>query len=85
MNAVTGTFVVVYSYWLLYHLEDPAAALSAMAARCLDLLLVETCVSFGGHADLNPVSELRSDPTQSFRSGLIIRHLKKPVVIAATI
>jgi 2-polyprenyl-3-methyl-5-hydroxy-6-metoxy-1,4-benzoquinol methylase len=33
-GAVTGTFDVVYCYGLLYHLEDPAAALSAMAARC---------------------------------------------------
>jgi len=31
--------------------------------------LLETCVSFGGHDALNPVSELRSDPTQSFRDG----------------
>jgi len=68
-GTVTGTFDVVYCYGLLYHLEDPAAALSAMAARCLDLLLVETCVPLGGHEALNPVSELWSDPTQSFRGG----------------
>ncbi len=40
-----------------------------MAARCRDLLLLETCVSFGGHEALNPVDELRSDPMQSFRGG----------------
>jgi len=68
-GAITGNFDVVYCYGLLYHLEDPDAALSAMAARCLDLLLLESCVSFGGHDALNPVSESRSDPTQSFRGG----------------
>jgi len=68
-GAITAKFDVVYCYGLLYHLEDPATALSAMAARCLDLLLLETCVSFGGHEALNPVSEPRSDPTQSFRGG----------------
>jgi ubiquinone/menaquinone biosynthesis C-methylase UbiE len=68
-GAITGNFDVVYCYGLLYHLEDPDAALSAMAARCRDLLLLETCVSFGGHEALNPVSEPRSDPTQSFRGG----------------
>jgi hypothetical protein len=66
-GAITGSFDVVYCYGLLYHLEDPDAALSAMAARCLDLLLLETCVSFGGHEAPNPVNEPRSDPTQSFR------------------
>jgi ubiquinone/menaquinone biosynthesis C-methylase UbiE len=68
-GAITGNFDVVYCYGLLYHLEDPAAALSAMAARCGDLLLLETCVSFGGQEALNPVREPRSDPTQSFRGG----------------
>ena len=66
---VPGNFDVVYCYGLLYHLEDPAAVLSAMAARCLDLLLLETCVSFGGNDSLNPVNEARADPTQSFRGG----------------
>jgi cyclopropane fatty-acyl-phospholipid synthase-like methyltransferase len=68
-GAITGNFDVVYCYGLLYHLEDPAATLSAMAARCLDLLLLETCVSFGGYEALNSISEPRSDPTQSFRGS----------------
>ena len=62
-GVITGNFDVVYCYGLLYHLENPDAALSAMAARCLDLLLLETCVSFGGHEAPNPVSAPRSDPT----------------------
>ncbi|MGH6841506.1 MAG: class I SAM-dependent methyltransferase [Methylocella sp.] len=68
-ETLTGKFDVVYCYGILYHLEDPAAALSAMASRCLDLLLLETCVSFGGHEALNAVDEQRSDPTQSFHGG----------------
>ncbi|MGQ0444364.1 MAG: class I SAM-dependent methyltransferase, partial [Beijerinckiaceae bacterium] len=68
-ETITGQFDVVYCYGILYHLEDPAAALSAMASRCLDLLLLETCVSFGGHEALNEVDEQGSDPTQSFRGG----------------
>jgi ubiquinone/menaquinone biosynthesis C-methylase UbiE len=68
-GVITENFDVVYCYGLLYHLKDPDAALSAMAARCLDLLLLETCVSFGGHEAPNPVSEPRADPTQSFRGG----------------
>ncbi len=45
--AVSQPFDVVYCYGLLYHLPDPAMAIRAMARRCLDLLLLETCVSFG--------------------------------------
>jgi SAM-dependent methyltransferase len=68
-GTITESFDIIYCYGLLYHLEDPTAALSAMSARCLDLLLLESCVSFGNHEALNPVSEPRSDPTQSFRGG----------------
>jgi SAM-dependent methyltransferase len=68
-EAILGKFDVVYCYGLLYHLEDPETALRAMAACCLDVLLLETCVSFGGDEALNPISEPRSDPTQSFRGS----------------
>jgi SAM-dependent methyltransferase len=68
-GAIHESFDIVYCYGLLYHLEDPAAALSAMAAHCLDLLLLESCVSFGDHEAVNKISEPRSDPTQSFRGG----------------
>jgi len=65
--AISENFDIVYCYGLLYHLEDPAAALRAMAARCLDLLLLESCVSFGDHDAINETSERLTDPTQSFR------------------
>jgi SAM-dependent methyltransferase len=68
-RAVNESFDIVYCYGLLYHLEDPAAALTAMAAHCLDMLLLESCVSFGSHEAVNEINEARSDPTQSFRGG----------------
>jgi SAM-dependent methyltransferase len=70
LNAtLTEQFDIVYCYGLLYHLEDPALALRAMAARCLDLLLLESCLSFGDDKAINKISEDRTDPTQSFRGG----------------
>ncbi|MBV9608205.1 MAG: class I SAM-dependent methyltransferase [Acidobacteria bacterium] len=39
-----GTFDVVFSYGLLYHLENPIAALRNMAAACGEMLLLETII-----------------------------------------
>ena len=39
-----GRFDVVLCYGLLYHLANPLAGLSNLAAVCDDLLLLETCV-----------------------------------------
>jgi hypothetical protein len=39
-----GQFDVVFGYGLLYHVENPAAALRNMAAVCKELLLLETIV-----------------------------------------
>jgi len=39
-----GTFPVVFSYGLVYHLENPLAGLRNMASACKDLLLLETMV-----------------------------------------
>lgn len=63
---ITDYFELVYCYGLLYHLRNPEGALTSIANRCRDLLLLETCVSFGTGEALNPVLESRSDPTQSF-------------------
>jgi SAM-dependent methyltransferase len=60
-----GRFDVVYAYGLLYHLKDPAKGLAAMAETCRGVLLLETCVSFGEGAELNPVPEPQDSPTQS--------------------
>ncbi len=43
--AALGRFDVVFCYGLLYHLENPLAALRNMAAACGELLLLETTVS----------------------------------------
>ena len=39
-----GTFDIVFAYGLLYHLENPIAALRNMASVCGGLLLLETMV-----------------------------------------
>jgi hypothetical protein len=59
-------FDVIMAYGLLYHLEDPDAALEIMGQRCGDPLLMETCVSFGDHEATNPVVEPAANPSQAF-------------------
>lgn len=58
-------FDVTYCYGVIYHLSDPTEALRFMAERTGELLLVETCVSFGEEAALNPVSEPRGAYSQA--------------------
>ncbi len=62
-----GQFEIVYAYGVLYHLADPRRAIARMSAWCRDLLLLETCVSFGVEAAVNPVGEDAADPSQSVR------------------
>ena len=62
---VDGTFDVVYCYGLLYHLTDPASALTSLARRSSDLLLLETRVSFGSDESTNPTAELAECPSQA--------------------
>jgi hypothetical protein len=59
-------FDVVHCYGLLYHLNNPAAALKFMAEHCKRMLLLETCVSFGDEKLVNLVGENAEDPTQAF-------------------
>jgi SAM-dependent methyltransferase len=65
-GAVSGSFDIVYSYGLLYHVADPAAALESMAAHCSGVLLLETVVSFGTDDALNRLAEPQLVPIQSF-------------------
>jgi hypothetical protein len=58
-------FDIVYCYGLLYHLSRPSEAIAYMAQRSGDLLLLETCVSYGDHEAINPVLEPAFNPTQS--------------------
>ena len=55
---------IVYCYGLLYHLRRPQLALERMSRLAGRMLLLETCVSFGEGAELNPVKEF-DDPTQA--------------------
>lgn len=65
-NAGLGrTFDLVYCYGLLYHLARPAEAIAFMAQQTHDLLLLETCVSYGHEPQINLCSELAEDPTQA--------------------
>lgn len=42
-----GYFEIVFAYGLLYHLRNPARAISNMARCCSEMLLLETCISLG--------------------------------------
>ena len=67
MDAVIKeTFDIVYCYGLLYHVENPAEVLAILARHCRDLLLLETCVSYGNDELVNPISEPQTTPSQSF-------------------
>jgi len=52
-----GIFDVVFCYGTLYHLRDPDGALARIAKVSGDIILLETVVSRGAHAELNPVQE----------------------------
>jgi len=53
-----GSFDVVFCYGLLYHLENPLAALRNMASVCGELLLIETLVCDSPH----PATVLADEP-----------------------
>jgi hypothetical protein len=59
-------FDIVYCYGLLYHLNKPAEAIEFMAHYCRQILLLESCVSYGDEEALNPCEEPVDDPTQSY-------------------
>ena len=61
-----GPFDVVSCFGLLYHLGRPAEALASLARQCRDLLVLETCVSFGAESAVNLVDENIKSPTQAF-------------------
>jgi 2-polyprenyl-3-methyl-5-hydroxy-6-metoxy-1,4-benzoquinol methylase len=62
---MTEVFDIVYCYGVLYHLKNPAEAIQFMSQRCRNMLLLETCISFGDGEEVNPCSESPKDPTQS--------------------
>lgn len=56
---------IVYCYGLLYHVKNPDFALKQLANLTTDMLLLETCVSFGNAPSINLVDEYYEDPTQA--------------------
>jgi hypothetical protein len=66
LATIPGSFDIVHSYGLLYHLGDPAGAIRLFAEHCHGLLVMETCVSMGDEIALNPVPEPVENPAQAF-------------------
>jgi len=62
-------FQIVYCYGLLYHVADPLSTLRFMAQRCGELLLLETCVSFGEDQTIHQTQEPQQSPSQSYHGG----------------
>lgn len=56
-----GRFDIVFCYGLLYHLENPIAALRNIAACCKDILLLETVIT----DDARPVLLLVDEPSET--------------------
>jgi tRNA (mo5U34)-methyltransferase len=61
-----GQFDIVHCYGILYHLRDPLRLVRLMNATCRSLCLVETCVSLGAEAAINPTPEDASQASQAF-------------------
>ncbi len=58
-------FDIVYCYGLLYHLQNPEAAIKFMSLHTKSMLLLETCVSFGNEEKVHNVYENMDNPSQS--------------------
>jgi len=58
-------FDIVYCYGLLYHLQKPNQAIEFMASSCQNMLLLETCVSFGEEEAINFCEEQADFPSQA--------------------
>lgn len=70
------TFDIVYAYGVLYHLADPAKAIADIARYSREYTFLETCVSYGEDALINPCSEDPDDVTQA-ASGLGCRPTRR--------
>jgi hypothetical protein len=60
------TFSVIACYGSLYHIRNPDQAIAFMAAKCSEILIIESCVSFGDKIDVNLIEEDSSDFTQAY-------------------
>lgn len=64
--AVSGKYDIVHCYGLLYHLKKPAEAIRFLCKHCDDLLVLETCVSYGNKAEVNLIDEPAHMHSQAF-------------------
>jgi hypothetical protein len=67
-NAPPGNILphqIVYCYGLLYHVPNPEFVLKSLASLASEMLLLETCVSFGEDLSINALPECPDDPTQA--------------------
>jgi FkbM family methyltransferase len=81
--ALLGHFDIVFCYGLLYHLENPLAALRNMATVCDDYLLLETVVM--DHPE--PLLRLADEPVETFSQatgGMATRATPAFVAMALT-
>ena len=58
---------IVFCYGVLYHLERPAEAIKSLSRLCREMIVIETCVSFGDHEAINLIGENAADPSQAAR------------------
>jgi hypothetical protein len=56
---------IVYAYGILYHTKKPDVAIQNISKHCDEMLLLETCVSYGDDTSINIVNEFKDDPTQA--------------------
>jgi cyclopropane fatty-acyl-phospholipid synthase-like methyltransferase len=65
-DVLSKRYDIVFSYGILYHLQDPARLIRLSARNCKGALLLETCVSPGKDESINRCDEDTSKPTQSY-------------------
>jgi FkbM family methyltransferase len=73
---INQQFDIVYCYGLLYHLQKPTQAIEFMSRSCQNMLLLETCVSFGEEESINFCKEVVDYPSQAI-SGKGCRPTRK--------
>lgn len=52
-----GSFDIVFCYGTLYHTPEPDEILGALSKVCREMILLETCVTPGGHSDVHLTRE----------------------------
>ena len=63
---LSDSYDICYCYGLLYHLENPEAALKFLSEHTRELFLLETCVDYINEDSINLINEDRKQYSQSF-------------------